>query len=214
MPSLEQLFALNKIVPVVVINDLAAAIPLAETLLEAGINTVEITMRSKEALAVVSLLRSKVPQMVVGAGTICNVPDFANAYAAGANYIISPGVTHKLLDYAASRKEQVHYIPGVVTPSEALLCAEFGFKYLKFFPAEAYNAYAVLKALFGPLSALKFCPTGGITLENLGKYLQLPNIFALGMSSIVESKLIAEHDFVAIKALANAAVTIVNSNRA
>ncbi len=193
-----------------VINDITAAIPLAETLLEAGVNTVEITLRSENALKIIDLLRRTLPHLVVGAGTILTPSDFANASAAGAQYIISPGVTYKLLDYAKQRFDQVEYIPGVVTPSEALVCAEYDLIHLKFFPATAYNAYASIKALAGVCPKLKFCPTGGITVENFIQYLRVPNVFAIGMSSLVDSNLIVAHDFKEIKRRVSAAVHLVN----
>lgn len=199
MRTIEQLFIANKIVPVVVIEDLTAAIPLAETLLAAGINTMEITLRTKNALEIIQVIDKKLPEMVVGAGTIRTAADFANACYAGAKYIISPGITQELLTAAKGRHSNVRFVPGVVTPSQAMECAANGINYLKFFPAEAYNAYAVIQALSAPFPDIKFCPTGGITLENFGKYLQLSNVFAVGMSSIVDHKLIAAHDFAEIK---------------
>jgi 2-dehydro-3-deoxyphosphogluconate aldolase/(4S)-4-hydroxy-2-oxoglutarate aldolase len=198
----------NLVVPVVVIDDKTAALPLAETLLEVGISTMEITLRTPNALAIIEEIAKQVPQMIVGAGTIRNEADFKNALTAGAKYLISPGITPRLLACADNYRQQALYIPGIVNPSQAMECAEAGFNYLKFFPAEPYNAYAVIKSLASVFPELKFCPTGGISPDNMAKYLALNNIFAVGMSSLVESKLIQSHDFAAIKRLAQAAMAI------
>lgn len=212
MRTVEQIFAVNKIVPVVVINDVEAAVPLAETLLESGINAIEITLRTPNALEIMELLVKKVPQIVVGAGTVRTSADFFNACVSGAKLIFSPGTTEELLAASRSRYSDIRFIPGVVTPSHVMECASRGLNYLKFFPAEPFNAYEVLKAMASPLSDVKFCPTGGITIDNMQKYLELPNIFAIGMSSIVDSKLIAAHDFVEIRRRCEQAVSIVNNS--
>lgn len=212
MRTVEQIFAVNKIVPVVVINDVEAAVPLAETLLESGINAIEITLRTPNALEIIELLVKEVPQIVVGAGTVRTSADFFNACVSGAKLIFSPGTTEELLAASRSRYSDIRFIPGVVTPSHVMECASRGLNYLKFFPAEPFNAYEVLKAMASPLSDVKFCPTGGITIDNMQKYLELPNIFAIGMSSIVDSKLIAAHDFVEIRRRCEQAVSIVNNS--
>ena len=212
MRTVEQVFAVNKIVPVVVIDDVEAAIPLAETLLESGINAIEVTLRTPNALEVIELLVKKVPQILVGAGTVRTSADFFNACVSGAKLIFSPGTTEELLAASRSRYSDIRFIPGVVTPSHVMECASRGLNYLKFFPAEPFNAYEVLKAMASPLSEVKFCPTGGITIDNMQKYLDLPNVFAIGMSSIVDSKLIAAHDFKEIRRRCEQAVSIVNNS--
>lgn len=211
MKTVEQVFAVNKIVPVVVINDKEAAVPLAETLLSVGINNMEITMRTQNALDIMSLIARKVPQMIVGAGTVRTAADFFSACMSNARFIVSPGCTNELFEAARSRFNDVRFIPGVIAPSHAMDAAARGFSYLKFFPAEAFNAYQVIKALASPLPDIKFCPTGGITVDNMQKYLELPNVFAVGMSSIVDPELIANHDFKEIKRRAEQALSIVNT---
>jgi 2-dehydro-3-deoxyphosphogluconate aldolase/(4S)-4-hydroxy-2-oxoglutarate aldolase len=210
MKSIEQLFAQNKIVPVVVINDVEKALPLAETLLECGINNMEITLRTPNALDCMRRIEQNLPDMVVGAGTILTPEHFSDALDAGAKYIISPGLTTELLNKGKANATKVRFIPGVCTPSQAMEAAAAGLNYVKFFPAEAYNAYNVIKALASPLPHIKFCPTGGITIENMAKYLELPNIFAVGLSSIVDAKLIAAGDFAEIRTRCEEAVAIVN----
>lgn len=212
MRTVEQIFAVNKIVPVVVIDDVDAAIPLAETLLESGINAIEVTLRTPNALEIIELLAKKVPQILVGAGTVRTSADFFNACVSGAKLVFSPGTTEELLAASRSRYSDVRFIPGVVTPSHVMECASRGLNYLKFFPAEPFNAYDVLKSMASPLSDVKFCPTGGITIDNMQKYLELPNIFAIGMSSIVDSKLIIAHDFKEIRRRCEQAVSIVNNS--
>lgn len=212
MRTVEQIFAVNKIVPVVMINDVEAAIPLAETLLASGINVIEVTLRTPNALEVIELLAQKVPQILVGAGTVRTSADFFNACVSGAKLIFSPGTTDELLAASRSRYSDVRFMPGIVTPSHAMECAGRGLNYLKFFPAEPFNAYEVIKAMASPLPDVKFCPTGGITVDNMQKYLELPNIFAIGMSSIVDSKLIAAHDFNEIRRRCEQAVSIVKSS--
>lgn len=209
MKKIEEIFAVNRIVPVVVINDITAAIPLAEILLESGINTMEITLRTENARKIIEKVAKEVPQMLVGAGTIRTAADYTDACNAGAEYIISPGVTNELLNAASRGPKNVRYIPGVVTPSQVMDCADRDVKYLKFFPAEPYNAYNVIKSLASVFPDVKFCPTGGISNANVAKYIQLPNIFAAGMSSIVEAKLIADHDFAEIKRRCDESVEIV-----
>lgn len=210
MKILEQLFAHNKIVPVVVINDADKVLPLAETLLSCGINNMEITLRTSGALDAIRRVSQNLPDMVVGAGTILTPEHFTDASDAGAKYIISPGITNELIEKGKSNATKVRFIPGICTPSQAMDAANAGFNYVKFFPAEAYNAYNVIKALSSPLPHIKFCPTGGITVDNMGKYLELPNIFAVGLSSIVESKLIESGDFTEIRRRCEDAVAVVN----
>lgn len=210
MKTVDQMFAANKIIPVVVIEDKAAAIPLAETLLAAGINNMEITMRTDAALDIMSLISKKIPEMIIGAGTVLTAANFFSACMSGAKFIVSPGCTTELFEAARSRYNHVRFIPGVIAPSHAMEAATRGFKYLKFFPAEAFNAYQVIKALASPLPDIKFCPTGGVTIENMQKYLELPNVFGVGMSSIVDAQLIAKHDFAEIGRRAKEAVALVN----
>jgi len=211
MKTMEQVFATNKIVPVVVINDVAAAIPLAETLLSAGINNMEITLRTANALEIIAKIAKELPEMVVGAGTILTRENFLQAYEAGSQYIISPGVTEELFTIGKEFADKVRFIPGICTPSQAMDALNNGINHVKFFPAEPYNAYNVIKALASPLPQLKFCPTGGVTIDNMQKYLELPNIFAVGLSSIVEAKLTAAHDFAEIKRRCDEAVSIVKT---
>ncbi|MBX9597871.1 MAG: bifunctional 4-hydroxy-2-oxoglutarate aldolase/2-dehydro-3-deoxy-phosphogluconate aldolase [Burkholderiales bacterium] len=211
MKTMEQVFASNKIVPVVVINDVAAAIPLAETLLSAGINNMEITLRTANALEIIAKIAKELPEMVVGAGTILTRENFLQAYEAGSQYIISPGVTEELFTIGKEFADKVRFIPGICTPSQAMDALNNGINHVKFFPAEPYNAYNVIKALASPLPQLKFCPTGGVTIDNMQKYLELPNIFAVGLSSIVEAKLTAAHDFAEIKRRCDEAVSIVKT---
>lgn len=205
---IEQLFSKNKIVPVVVINELEHSVKLAETLLESGINTMEITLRTSNALEIMRKINQDLPEMIVGAGTVLNTEHFADALDAGAKYVISPGMTNELINVAQLNLSKAKYIPGICTPSQAMDAANAGFNHVKFFPAEAYNAHAVIKALASPLPHIKFCPTGGVTLDNMHKYLELPNVFAVGLSSIVENKLIEANYFSEIRRRCEEAIKI------
>lgn len=195
MKSPEKLFSVNRIIPVVVLDeatDEETGIKLAKILLDCGINNMEITLRTTNATRIIAAIAKAVPQMIVGAGTIMNSADYLNACEAGAKFIVSPGATDELFAAARSRYNDVIFMPGVITPGQAMEASSREFYFLKFFPAEAFNAYEVLKALASPLKHIRFCPTGGINLDNMAKYLSLPNVFAVGMSSIVDRQLIIE----------------------
>ncbi|MDD3265952.1 MAG: bifunctional 4-hydroxy-2-oxoglutarate aldolase/2-dehydro-3-deoxy-phosphogluconate aldolase [Burkholderiales bacterium] len=205
---MDKLFETNRIVPVVVINNVDKAIKLAETLLECGINNMEVTLRTPNALDVIRRVSQNISEMCVGAGTILYKEQFSDAVSAGAKFIISPGVTNELLSHAQSNISKVNYIPGICTPSQAMEVSNAGFNRVKFFPAEAYNAYNVIKSLASPLPHIKFCPTGGITVDNMAKYLELANVFAVGLSSIVDTKLIEAGDFAEIRKRCEYAVSV------
>lgn len=205
---MDKLFKTNRIVPVVIINDVDKALRLAEILLECGINNMEVTLRTAKALDVIRRVSQSIPEMTIGAGTILCKEQFSDAKDAGAKFIISPGITNELLDYAQTSISNIKYIPGICTPSQAMDAANAGFNHVKFFPAEAYNAYNVIKALASPLSHVKFCPTGGVTVDNMSKYLELSNVFAVGLSSIVDAKLIETDDFVEIRRRCDYAVAV------
>lgn len=193
---------LAPIVPVIVINDVAHARPLAEALVRGGLPALEVTLRTPCAIEAIAEM-AKVEGGVVGAGTLLSPADVKAAKAAGAMFGVSPGATDKLLD--ACEAEDLPTLPGVATSSEAMKMLERGYTMLKFFPAEANGGAPALKAIGSPLAALSFCPTGGVSPDNAENYLSLPNVVCCGGSWVAPSKLMEAGDWEGIEALARAA---------
>jgi 2-dehydro-3-deoxyphosphogluconate aldolase/(4S)-4-hydroxy-2-oxoglutarate aldolase len=189
--------------PVIVVNDAAVAVDLARALVAGGIRTLEITLRTKAALAAMRRIRDEVPDAIVGAGTVRTRAHLEAALDAGAQFGISPGLTPELA--AAARASGVPFIPGVATPSEAMRAQDEGFNILKLFPAEAVGGIKLLKALAGPLPELRFCPTGGIDINSAPNYLALPNVLCVGGSWLTPDDAIAAQDWARITALAQQA---------
>lgn len=196
----EQLFQKNKIVPVVILNDIDKAVPIAHALLEGGISVMEVTLRTPNALSIIAKLTKEVPEMITGAGTILNDDHYHKAIKHGAQFIVSPGLTPELVKVAS--QYDAPFLPGAITPTEIMQALLHGFDYLKFFPAESYNGYEVLKALSSPLSTVKFCPTGGINLDNARKYLALPNVVGVGCSFLIKEEQVASGNYTKITATA------------
>ena len=170
--------ALSPIMPVVKIERLEDAVPLAEALMEGGIRTIEVTLRTDCALQAMEKIASRLPDMKVGAGTLTNADQIRQCRDAGALFGLSPGATPALLD--AARGADWPFVPGVATASEIMLCMDYGFTQLKFFPAEANGGVKALKSLGGPFPEIVFCPTGGISLDNLKSYISLKNVVCVG----------------------------------
>ncbi|WP_174873441.1 bifunctional 4-hydroxy-2-oxoglutarate aldolase/2-dehydro-3-deoxy-phosphogluconate aldolase [Vogesella oryzae] len=194
------------VVPVIVVNDAAVAVDLAGALVAGGIRTLEITLRTKAALAAIRRIRDEVPDALVGAGTVRTRAHLEAALDNGAQFGISPGLTPELA--AAARASGVPFIPGVATPSEAMHAQDEGFNILKLFPAEAVGGIKLLKSLAGPLPELRFCPTGGIDANNAANYLALPNVLAVGGSWLTPEAAIAAQDWAKITALAKEACAL------
>lgn len=193
----------SPVMPVIVVNDAAIAVDLAHALVEGGIRTLEITLRTKAALAAMRRIRDEVPDALVGAGTVRTRAHLEAALDAGAQFGISPGLTHELA--AAARASGIPFIPGVATPSEAMQAQDEGFNILKLFPAEAVGGIKLLKSLAGPLPDVRFCPTGGIDIHSAPNYLALPNVLAVGGSWLTPDDAIASGDWARITALAKEA---------
>lgn len=166
------------IVPVLVVDSIEAAGPLAGTFAKSGLSSVEVTLRTPLALEIISEMKSTAPQLYVGAGTVLNEGDLDAAQKVGADFVVTPGTTPELL--SAILDSGLAAIPGVSTASEALTLYEMGFQKQNFFPAEANGGAPYLKAIGGPLPNISFMPTGGVTTANLTRYLELPNVFAIG----------------------------------
>jgi len=194
------------VIPVLKIDRLADAVPLARALAAGGLPAVEITLRTADAIDAIRLVSDEVPEALVGAGTILSARNFDEAVDAGARFIVSPGTTQELLDCA--RASDVPFLPGGITPSEIMSLKEEGYSILKFFPAEQAGGAAFLKALAAPLAGIRFCPTGGISLANAHDYLGLSNVVCVGGSWVAPDGLLKAGDWDGITALARQAARL------
>src|SRR5690606_35551864 len=181
------LLAGQPVVPVVSIERLADAVPLARALSRGGLPAIEITLRTDVALDAIRLVAKDVPEAIVGAGTILSARAYGEAAAAGARFIVSPGSTRELLGEAETG--DVPFLPGAVTPCEILALRDAGYTMVKFFPAEQAGGAGYLKSLAAPLPAIRFCPTGGISAANAASYLSLPNVVCVGGSLVAPDAL-------------------------
>ncbi|GAA6970961.1 bifunctional 4-hydroxy-2-oxoglutarate aldolase/2-dehydro-3-deoxy-phosphogluconate aldolase [Helicobacter pylori] len=188
-----EILQISPIVPVVVIENIKDAVPLAQSLVEGGIHIIEVTLRSSCALEAIELIAKNVPKMCVGAGTILNPTQLEQAQNRGAEFLISPGLTIKLLEYA--KKKDMPLIPGVSSSSEVMQALELGYNALKFFPAEYCGGVKLLNAFNGPFKGVKFCPTGGISADNMHSYLNLENVLCVGGSWLTPKNLIQNKEW-------------------
>ncbi|WP_088297961.1 bifunctional 4-hydroxy-2-oxoglutarate aldolase/2-dehydro-3-deoxy-phosphogluconate aldolase [Helicobacter pylori] len=188
-----EVLQISPIVPVVVIENIKDAVPLAQSLIEGGIHIIEVTLRSSCALEAIELIAKNVPKMRVGAGTILNPTQLEQAQNRGAEFLISPGLTIKLLEYA--KKKDMPLIPGVSSSSEVMQALELGYSALKFFPAEYCGGVKLLNAFNGPFKGVKFCPTGGISADNMHSYLNLENVLCVGGSWLTPKNLIQNKEW-------------------
>ncbi|BAW46608.1 4-hydroxy-2-oxoglutarate aldolase [Helicobacter pylori CPY6081] len=188
-----EVLQISPIVPVVVIENIKDAVPLAQSLVEGGIHIIEVTLRSSCALEAIELIAKNVPKMRVGAGTILNPTQLEQAQNRGAEFLISPGLTIKLLEYA--KKKDMPLIPGVSSSSEVIQALELGYNALKFFPAEYCGGVKLLNAFNGPFKGVKFCPTGGISADNMHSYLNLENVLCVGGSWLTPKNLIQNKEW-------------------
>ncbi|MFP6009596.1 bifunctional 4-hydroxy-2-oxoglutarate aldolase/2-dehydro-3-deoxy-phosphogluconate aldolase [Helicobacter pylori] len=188
-----EVLQISPIVPVVVIENIKDAVPLAQSLIEGGILIIEVTLRSSCALEAIELIAKNVPKMRVGAGTILNLTQLEQAQNRGAEFLISPGLTIKLLEHA--KKKDMPLIPGVSSSSEVMQALELGYSALKFFPAEYCGGVKLLNAFNGPFKGVKFCPTGGISADNMRSYLNLENVLCVGGSWLTPKNLIQNKEW-------------------
>jgi len=193
----------QKVIPVLKIDDVAHAVPLARALARGGLPMIEITLRTGAAMEAIRRVASEVKEAVVGAGTILNARQFDEAARAGSQFIVSPGLTRDLL--AAANASAVPLLPGAITPAEIMLAGEAGLDFLKFFPAEQAGGVAFLKALASPFAGIRFCPTGGINVRNAGDYLGLPNVACIGGSWVAPDDLVKAGRWDTIEMLAREA---------
>lgn len=198
------LFEMGPVVPVIVIKDLADAVPMAKALLAGGIKVLEVTLRTPVALDAIRLLAEQVPDAVVGAGTVTTAAQLQQVAEAGAKFAISPGLTRELLQ--AGKDAAIPLIPGIASISELMEGTGLGYSHFKFFPAEAAGGVKTLKSIHGPFADIRFCPTGGINEKNFRDYLALPNVSCVGGSWIVPDDAVAAKDWGRITELCQAAV--------
>lgn len=188
------------VIPVIVLDDVKLAIPVARALVDGGIRMLEITLRTQNALKCIEAIAHNVPEVVVGAGTVRTVADAKSASSAGAQFAVSPGYTAAV--GAACRDEGLALLPGVATGSEIMQAQQDGYSQLKFFPALQAGGAAMLKAWSGPFFDVQFCPTGGITVSNACEFLALPNVVCVGGSWLVTPQVLAGQNWAEITRLA------------
>jgi 2-dehydro-3-deoxyphosphogluconate aldolase / (4S)-4-hydroxy-2-oxoglutarate aldolase len=202
---------LAPVIPVVVLDDAADAVPLARALVAGGLPAIEVTLRTPAALDAIRAVVADVPDAVVGAGTVTTPGAVADSVAAGARFLVSPGWTDTLLN--AMRDSGVPFLPGVSTTSEVVALLERGVTEMKFFPAEAAGGTRYLTSLAGPLPGARFCPTGGITAESAPRYLSLPNVGCVGGTWMLPADALASKDWARVEALAREAATPVRPHQ-
>jgi len=206
MSKIEEIMTSSPVIPVIVINDLDDAVPMARALVNGGLKVLEVTLRTEFGLQAISKIKQEVAGAIVGAGTVISPKDAENSVAAGAEFLVSPGHTDELIDKAVEL--DVPFLPGVVTPSEAMGLLARGIRHLKFFPAEAAGGLDMLKSIGGPLPQLKFCPTGGINLAKAPKYLAEKNILCVGGTWMLDKEAIANKDWQKVEDLAREAAAL------
>lgn len=202
--SAEQILATGPVVPVIVVNKLEHAVPMAKALVAGGVRVLEVTLRTDCAVDAIRAIANNVPDAIVGAGTVINPQQLADVIAAGAQFAISPGLTEPLLKAAV--EGPIALIPGISTVSELMLGMDYGLREFKFFPAEANGGVKALQAIAGPFSQIRFCPTGGISLKNYRDYLALKSVLCVGGSWLVPNDALESGDYARITELAREAV--------
>lgn len=202
--SAESILSQGPIVPVIVINKIEEAVPLAKALVAGGVKVLEVTLRTECALEAIKKIIKEVPEAIVGAGTVTNVEQYKQVVDAGVEFIITPGITESILKEAVAN--DVPLIPGIATISELLLANEYGLTELKFFPAEINGGVAALKAFAGPCPYIRFCPTGGLNEKNYTEYLALKNVLCVGGTWFIPNDLIQKGEFDKITELARKTV--------
>ena len=195
--TVDEVMTLAPVIPVVTVQGADDGVPLARALVAGGLPAVEVTLRTPGALSAIEAIARDVPDAVVGAGTVLNAGQLQAAVAAGARFIVSPGVTDSLI--LAFQTARVPILPGAATASDVMRLLEAGFVRQKFFPAGPAGGVSMLKAWSAPLADVRFCPTGGVTLENADDYLALSNVLCVGGSWIAPADLVAAGDWSAIQ---------------
>ena len=197
----------SRVVPVIVITDVSQAVPLAHALLAGGVDVMEITLRHAAGLPAIEAVSRAVPQMHVGAGTVTRADEVQRVKDAGARFALSPGMTDALVQ--AAFDAGLPFMPGVMTPGEVMRARDHGFRLVKLFPAEQAGGMGMLKALGGPLGDMRFCPTGGVSVDNMGAFLRLPNVAMVGGSWLTPVALLEQGRWDEVTRLARAATEAV-----
>ncbi len=206
MLSIEKIMNLSPVIPVIVIEDLADAVPMARALVKGGLSVLEVTLRTDCGLQAIHAIKEAVPEAIVGAGTVISAQDLADAVAAGSEFLVSPGSTPALID--AALLQNIPLLPGVATPSEAMNLLSRGISHMKFFPAQAAGGIPMLKSINGPLPQIKFCPTGGINAATATEFLALENVYCVGGSWMLDKADIARKDWLAIETKSRVAAAL------
>lgn len=187
------------VIPVIVVERLEDAVPLGRALVEGGLPILEVTLRTECALDAIREMKKALPDAVVGAGTVLTVEQYQQAEAAGAEFIVTPGATTSLYEHAV--RSNVPMLPGVATISELMEGMRYGLRRFKFFPAESSGGASAVKSFGGPIAGVKFCPTGGISLDKAPDYLKLSNVMCVGGSWVLPAKLVDAKDWAGITQL-------------
>lgn len=193
----------NPVIPVLVVEDVAHAVPMAKALVAGGLTALEVTLRTKSAMEVVERIANEVPEAIIGVGTVTRPEQFEQVKKAGAKFVVSPGLTPTLAQ--AAKDNEMPYLPGAVTASEIIMAMELGITDLKFFPAGTSGGPAALKGFSSVFSEIRFCPTGGVKPSNMEDYLSLPNVATVGGTWLVTHDLLAQGDWETITRLASEA---------
>jgi 2-dehydro-3-deoxyphosphogluconate aldolase / (4S)-4-hydroxy-2-oxoglutarate aldolase len=194
------------VIPVLTIEREQDAVPLARALMEGGLRLIEVTLRTPAAPAAIASIVRELPQIIVGAGTVQRPADVVQACAAGARFLVSPGMTPELA--AAALATELPYLPGVATPTEVMVARDLGISFIKLFPAEAVGGLALLRALAPVFAGVAFCPTGGIDERSASEYLALPNVPMIGGSWMAPKEAVAAGDWARVRRLAERANAI------
>lgn len=211
-PDFAALLGDTTVVPVLVVEETATAVPLARALVAGGLPLIEITLRTAAACDVIRAIADEVEGAVVGAGTVLTPAQLAEAGVCGARFAVSPGATDRLL--AAAEEIELPLLPAAATASEVMRLLDRGYRCMKFFPAEPGGGVAYLRALASPLPAARFCPTGGIDAARAGAYLELPNVVAVGGSWVAPGDAVRAGDWSRITKLAREAATLARARPA
>ncbi|MCW5617430.1 MAG: bifunctional 4-hydroxy-2-oxoglutarate aldolase/2-dehydro-3-deoxy-phosphogluconate aldolase [Rhodocyclaceae bacterium] len=204
--DIRSVLAASPVMPVIVLEEVAHAVPLARALVAGGIRVLEVTLRTPVALDCMRAIAAEVPEALLGAGTVLSAADLDAAAKAGAVFAISPGASPALLE--AARTSPIPFLPAVMTPSDVITAMDAGFDTFKLFPAAQAGGMAMLKALGGPFPQARFCPTGGIDAASAPAFLALPNVACVGGSWLCPAELVRAGDWDAITALARAAAAL------
>jgi 2-dehydro-3-deoxyphosphogluconate aldolase/(4S)-4-hydroxy-2-oxoglutarate aldolase len=204
--TIKEIMNVSPLMPVMVINNVEHAVPLAKALVKGGLKVLEITLRTDAALESIRRIKAEVPDAIVGAGTIINEETLNAAIEAGAEFIVSPGTTDSLAD--AALKTGVPFLPGVSTPGEALRLYEKGITEMKFFPAEAAGGVPMLKSIGAPIPQITFCPTGGVNQKNVNEYYNLKNVAVVGGSWMCAADLVDAENWDEITRLSAEAIEL------